>query len=81
MLSDVQASHGQLLDLRKYVLALRWSALDGDNQTVLAGLLANQAQTLPDMLQAFSHYHSPMQSIVVADVDGNIGFKAAGRVP
>ncbi|MCT9809036.1 penicillin acylase family protein [Acidovorax sp. Be4] len=81
VLSDVQASHGQLLDLRKYVLALRWSALDADNQTVLAGLLANQAQTLPEMLQAFSHYHSPMQSIVVADVDGNIGFKAAGRVP
>lgn len=81
VLSDAQASHGQLLDLRKYVLALRWSALDADNQTVFAGLLANQAQSVPEMLQAFSHYHSPMQSIVVADVDGRIGFKAAGRVP
>jgi len=81
VLSDAQASHGALLDLSKYVLALRWSALDADNQTVLAGLLANQAQSVAELQQAFAHYHSPMQSIVMADVDGAIAFKAAGRVP
>ena len=81
VLSDVQASHGQLLDLSKYVLALRWSALDADNHTVLAGLQANQAQSVAELQQAFAHYHSPMQSIVMADVDGAIAFKAAGKVP
>ncbi len=81
VLSDVQASHGQLLDLSKYVLALRWNALDADNQSVLAGLLANSAQSVAELQQAFRHYHSPMQSIVMADVDGAIAFKAAGRVP
>jgi penicillin amidase len=43
VLSDAQKSHGELLDTRKYVIALRWSALDADNQTVLAGLRANRA--------------------------------------
>lgn len=81
VLSDAQASHGEVLDLSKYVVALRWSALDADNQTVLAGLLANQAQSVAGLQQAFRHYHSPMQSIVMADVDGAIAFKAAGRVP
>ena len=81
VLSDAQASHGQLLDLSKYVLALRWNALDADNQSVLAGLLANAAQSVADLQQAFRHYHSPMQSIVMADVDGAIAFQAAGRVP
>ena len=81
MLSDVQASHGQLLDLSKYVLALRWAALDADNHTVLAGLQANQAQNVAELQQAFRHYHSPMQSIVMADVDGAIAFQAAGKVP
>ncbi|MEG1770408.1 MAG: penicillin acylase family protein [Comamonas sp.] len=81
VLSDVQASHGQLLDLSKYVLALRWAALDADNHTVLAGLQANQAQNVAELQQAFRHYHSPMQSIVMADVDGAIAFQAAGKVP
>ncbi len=81
VLSDVQASHGQVLDLSKYVLALRWNALDADNHSVLAGLLANAAQSVDELQQAFRHYHSPMQSIVMADVDGAIAFKAAGRVP
>jgi len=81
VLSDVQPSHAQVLDLSKYVLALRWSALDADNQTVLAGLQANQAQSVAELQQAFGHYHSPMQSIVMADVDGAIAFKAAGKVP
>jgi penicillin amidase len=33
------------------------------------------------LFEAFADYHSPMQSIVAADVHGTIGFKAAGRVP
>ncbi|RZJ12830.1 MAG: penicillin acylase family protein, partial [Haliea sp.] len=45
VLSDVQKSHGELIDTRRHVLALRFSALDADNQTVMAGLQANRAQT------------------------------------
>ncbi len=81
VLSDVQKSHADLLDTRKYVIALRWSALDADNQTVLAGLRANRAQSADEMIAAFAAYHSPMQNLVTADVDGGMAFKAAGKVP
>ncbi len=81
VLSDAQKSHGEVLDLKKYVLALRWTALDADNQTVLAGLMANQATSVETLFAGFAHYHSPMQSVVAADVDGRIRFQAMGRVP
>ena len=81
VLSDVQKSHADLLDIRKYVIALRWSALDADNQTVLAGLRANRAQSSEELIAAFSAYHSPMQNVVTADVFGHTAFKAVGKVP
>jgi penicillin amidase len=63
------------------VIALRWSALDADNQTVLAGLRANRAQSADEMIAAFAAYHSPMQNVVTADVAGGVAFKAVGKVP
>jgi penicillin G amidase len=81
VLSDAQQSHAELLDTGKYVLALRWAALDADNQTVLAGLRANRAQTADQLLDAFAAYHSPMQNVVTADTTGQVAFKAVGKVP
>ena len=81
VLSDVQKSHAELLDNSKYVLALRWGALDADNQTVLSGLRSNQAQSVEDLEAAFSIYHSPMQSVVMADASGRTAFKAVGKLP
>ncbi len=81
VISDAQASHGQLIDLKKYVLALRWSALADDNRTVLAGMNAVKAQTTAELLKAFADYSAPMQNLVAADVQGAIAYKAIGRVP
>jgi penicillin amidase len=81
VISDAVPSHAQVLDLKRHVLALRWSALEDDNQTVLAGLLGNEAQSVDDLLQAFAHHHSPMQNVVMADVQGRIAYKAIGRAP
>lgn len=82
VISDAQPErHGQVLDLRRHVLALRWTALEADNQTVAAALRANQARSVPELFEALALNHAPMQSVVAADVDGRIGFKAAGRVP
>jgi len=81
VLSDVQKSHADLVDTRKYVIALRWSALDADNQTVLAGLRANRAQSVDELMAAYSAYHSPMQNVVAADVAGRTAFKAVGKIP
>ena len=81
VLSDAQKAHADVLDTAKFVLALRWSALDTDNQTVLSGLRSNQAQSVDELLAAFSTYHSPMQSVVMADVSGRTAFKAVGKLP
>ena len=34
-----------------------------------------------EFLDGARNFHSPQQNMVYADVDGNIGFVAAGRVP
>ncbi|MFC7409925.1 penicillin acylase family protein [Hydrogenophaga atypica] len=81
VLSDAQASHSEVLDTTKHVLALRWTALDADNTNVLAGVLSNQAQSVGDLIEAYRHFHSPMQNVVMADVSGRIAYKAAGKVP
>lgn len=81
VLSDVQASHGRVLDTSRFVLALRWAALDAGNQTVLAGMQSNAAQTVDELLAAFANYHSPMQSLVAADTQGRTAYQAIGRAP
>jgi len=81
VLSDAQKSHAELLDTARFVLALRWAALYADNQTVLSGLRSNAAQSIDDLEAAFSTYHSPMQSVVMADTSGRTGFKAVGKLP
>ncbi len=81
VLSDAQAVHAEVLDLKKYVLALRWSALDADNLTILAGLNGQKAQSVDELLAAYADYHSPMQNVVAADTSGKIAYKAVGKVP
>jgi len=79
VLSDAQAAHAQVLDTRKFVLALRWMALDAGNQSVLSGMHSNFAQTVDELMAAFGSYHSPMQNVVAADTRGRTGYLAAGR--
>jgi penicillin amidase len=81
VLSDAQKSHQDLLNTGKYVLALRWAALDNDNQTVMASLRSNLAQNVAQLKVAYEAFHSPMSNLVAADVDGTIAFKAVGKVP
>jgi penicillin G amidase len=66
---------------RGHALALRWTALDPDNLTVQAAARMNRARNWTEFQEAVSHFHSPQQNMVYADVDGNIGYVAAGRVP
>ena len=81
VISDALPSYAQVINLKRYALALRWSALDDDNHSVLGSLLANQAQDVNQLFTAFAHHHSPMQSVVAADTQGNIRMRAVGRVP
>ncbi len=81
VLSDAQSAHADIIDTSKFVLALRWAALDEDNRTLMAGIRGSQAKTINDFFEAFKDYHSPMQNVVVADDQGRIAYKAIGKVP
>jgi penicillin G amidase len=81
VMSDANAVYEAVLDTRKYALALRWSALDADNTTVLAGMKANYAQTVDELVAAYAIYHSPMQNLVAADTQGRTAYQAIGKVP
>jgi penicillin amidase len=81
VISDVQPAYAQFLNMDKYAIALRWTALDVDNQTIVAGMDANFANSVSELRQAFSKNHSPMQSAVMADTSGHVLFKAVGKVP
>ena len=64
-----------------YELAFQWAALRPDDKTLQAGIAINQATDWATFLAAVKDFHSPQQNYVYADVDGNIGFVAPGRVP
>jgi penicillin amidase len=81
VLSDAQARHGEVMDTRKFVLALRWTALDADNRNVVATLESNRAQSVADLTKAFADFHAPMQNALMADGSGVIAYKAVGKVP
>jgi penicillin amidase len=81
VLSDAQASHGQVLDTSRFVLSLRWTALEADDGNVAATIEANRAQSVEELLKAFAEFQAPMQNVVMADRSGRIAYKAAGRVP
>jgi len=81
VISDAYAKAKRMIDTDRYALALRWTALDIENQSV-AGLLAlNQANNLDSFKQALRKNYAPMQNVVMADVDGNIAYQAAGVAP
>ncbi|MGI9026748.1 MAG: penicillin acylase family protein [Burkholderiaceae bacterium] len=66
---------------RKYAIAFQWAALRDDDKTMQAGLAIDRATDWTSFVAAVRDFHSPQQNIVYADVDGNIGFIAPGRVP
>jgi penicillin amidase len=59
-------------------VALRWTLYDGLH---IPFLDVDAAQTWEEFRKAFSTLDAPGQNVVYADVDGNIGYQATGRVP
>ncbi len=81
VISDVQPQYKGVLNTSRYAMALRWSALDADNRSLDAALAANWALNVGELSNAYAAHHSPMQSVVMADTQGQVAFKAIGRVP
>lgn len=80
VLSDVSPQASALLP-PGYVLALAWTALAAGDQSAAFPLRAARAQSAAELRAAARSYHAATQNIVFADVDGAVGFVAAGRIP
>jgi penicillin G amidase len=64
---------------KKY--ALKWTALDPKNNELEAFYYLNRARDWKSFQDALRQYGGAMQNFVYADVKGNIGWYAAGRIP
>lgn len=64
----------------EYAVSLRWTALDvGTAGSAIFAL--NTAQDFDEFRSAASLFDVPAQNLVYADVEGNIGYQAPGRLP
>jgi len=66
---------------RGYAMAFAWTALAEDDLTVQAAIGLGRARSWEEFEASLRDLHSPQQTATYADVEGNIGFVAAGRVP
>jgi penicillin G amidase len=64
-----------------HVAALQWVSLAEDDNTADAIIGVNLAEDVDEFVAAAERIIAPMQSLVVADIKGNIGLIAPGRVP
>ena len=81
VISESYARAKRAIDTDRFVLALRWTALDVENQSVAGLLDMNHAKDLDTFKQALRKNYAPMQNVVMADIDGNISFQVAGVAP
>ncbi len=61
--------------------ALKWTARDPKNQEFEAFYQLNRAKSWSDFQNALKTYGGSTQNFVYADIKGNIGWIAAGRIP
>ena len=81
VISDSYARAKRVIDADRYALALRWTALDIENQSIAGLLEMNRAIDLDQFKQALRKNYAPMQNVVMADTEGNIAYQAAGIAP
>ncbi len=74
--------HGPIIfegDGKRY--ALRWTALDPAKNNSESSQALSRARNWKEFNEALESFTAPTQNIVYADVDGHIGYHAAGVVP
>ena len=81
VISDSYARAKRTIDTSRFALALRWTALDLENQSVVSLLDMNRAKDLNSLKEALHKNYAPMQNVVMADIEGNIAYQAAGVAP
>jgi penicillin amidase len=86
VLRIAHTKHGPLVNnlIRRFKdsqpLALAWSAAESDT-LIKSILLLNRAGNWNEFRHALSLWNGPNLNFVYADVDGNIGYQTAGRIP
>jgi penicillin amidase len=76
--------HGPVIHVdrqRHRAYALRWVGTEPGTAGYLASLSLDTAQSWPEFLAALERWKVPSENLVYADVDGNIGWVAAGLTP
>lgn len=81
VISDSYARAKRAIDTERFALALRWTALDIENQSVAGLLELNRAKDMDSFGHLLRKNYAPMQNVVMADVEGNIAYQAAGVAP
>ncbi|HSK80311.1 MAG TPA: penicillin acylase family protein [Thermoanaerobaculia bacterium] len=66
---------------RRRAYALRWVGTEPGTAGYLGALSLNRARTWPEFVKALERWKVPSENLVYADVDGNIGWQAAGLTP
>ncbi|MEM9156427.1 MAG: TIGR03118 family protein, partial [Cyanobacteria bacterium P01_F01_bin.33] len=62
-------------------LALRWPGFELEDGSLAGFLGVNQAQNWEEFRNALETFVTPVENFVYADVDGNIGYIAPGKIP
>ncbi|GAA3630499.1 hypothetical protein GCM10022223_55310 [Kineosporia mesophila] len=70
----------KVLRSTSYGVALNWSALT-PGTAMDAILELDVAEDFPSFRRAVTKLDAPAQNVIYADVDGNIGYQAPGRIP
>jgi penicillin G amidase len=77
-------THGPVIyeDKKRHrAFALRWVGSEPGTAGYLASLTLNRVQNWNEFLKAMERWKVPSENLVYADVDGNIGWVAAGMAP
>lgn len=80
VISDVVANAGPATP-KGHALSFRWTALMPDDALANASHRLQFARDWQGFRESLRDFHGPQQSFVYADVEGNIGFIAPGRIP
>ncbi len=81
IISDAYQRAKNIIDTDRFALSLRWTALDVENQSVVGLLEMNRSINLDSFKEALRKNYAPMQNVVMADLEGNISYQAAGAAP
>ncbi len=70
-----------VVDARGNVLALRWTSLEPEDETMAAFYGIGKAKNWQEFVTALARLKAPSQNFLYADASGNIGYMAPGKIP